>query len=60
MSASDKKTKVLFIITKSNWGGASTLGRLLRDPRSLTASPVSLHGETSVSPTPFLAPPQLS
>jgi len=54
MENSPQKTKVLFVITKSNFGGASWMNPLLRNPRFLTASPVFLHGETGVSPTPFL------
>jgi hypothetical protein len=52
--------KLFFVITKSVWGGASL--PLLRNPRFLTRSvtnrriAVFLHGETRVSPTPFLAP----
>lgn len=54
-----KKKKILYVITKSNWGGAKTLQRFFRNPRFLTASPVFLLGKTTVSPSPFRAPPQL-
>jgi hypothetical protein len=62
MDKNPTKTKVLFVITKSTWGGASALGYLLRNPRflTLTTLTVFLHGGTTVPPTPFLAPPHFS
>ncbi len=61
MDKQDRKTKVLFVITKSNFGEASALKRLFRNPRFLTLASLTvfLHGRTTVPPTPLLAPPHL-
>lgn len=61
MEVKTKKTKVLFVITKSNFGEASALKRLLRNPRFLTLASLTvfLNGGTLVPPTPLLAPPVL-
>jgi hypothetical protein len=55
MENSPRKTKILFVITKSNFGDASGTSPLLKNPRFLTASPVFLHGELPF-PDPLTLP----
>ncbi len=52
-----KRKKILYIITKSNWGGA--VSETLGFPTSLARLGTAFRvGETPVSPTPFCAPPR--
>lgn len=54
-----KKLKILYLITKSNFGEAeSFMKRFFRNPRFLTLPQVAvfLHGRTGVLPTPLPRP----